>query len=62
MNRLVKRYVGRRDIIDGSGRIIAYIERDPYHAAYRHVTDNIGAPHIFLNLAEVRDYYHITKV
>ena len=61
MNRLVKRYVGRRDIIDNSGKIIAYIERDPYHAAYKHVTEEIGAPHVFLNLNEVRDYYGICK-
>ena len=61
MNRLIKRYVGRRDIIDSSGRVIAYIERDPYRTAYRHVTEDREASHMFLNLTEVRDYYNIRK-
>lgn len=61
MNRMVKRYVGCRDIVNGSGRVIARIERDPHRIIYRHITDVAGAPPVFLNLSEVRDYYHITK-
>lgn len=61
MNKLVKRYVGRRNIVDSSGKVIAYIERNPYGFGYRHVSDNSEAPHMFLNLNEVRDYYNITK-
>lgn len=61
MNRMVKRYVGRRDIIDGSGKVIASIERNPYGTGYRHITDDGSGPHMFLNLGEVRDYYSIRK-
>ena len=61
MNKLVKRYVGRRYIVNGSGKVIAYIERNPYGFGYRHVSEDLEAPHMFLNLNEVRDYYNITK-
>ena len=39
MNKLVKRYVGRRNIVDSSGKVIAYIERNPYGFGYRHVSE-----------------------
>ena len=61
MNKLVKRYVGRRYIVNGSGKVIAYIERNPYGFGYRHISEDLEAPHMFLNLNEVRDYYNISK-
>ena len=61
MNKLIKRYVGRRYIVNGSGKVIAYIERNPYGFGYRHISEDLEAPHMFLNLNEVRDYYNITK-
>ena len=61
MNRLIKRYVGRRYIVNGSGKVIAYIERNPYGFGYRHISEDLEAPHMFLNLSEVRDYYNISK-
>ena len=59
--KLIKRYAGRRDIIDASDRLIAYIERNPFSLGYKHITKDEEAPHSFMNLDEVRDYYHIHK-
>lgn len=61
MNRLVKHFVGKRDVVDGSGRVIASIERHPYCIGYRHITDDAEAPRAFQNLTEVREYYGISK-